>query len=80
MFKRLLWLLYYKELRQILLKIFLVSFYLCVCVFSLANMSVYHMYPWYPQRSEDSIEFLGTGVMDGFEPPYGYWELNLDIL
>lgn len=53
-------------------KTFLVSFYLCVCVFSLANMYVYHMYPWYPQRSENSIEFLGTGVMDGFEPPYGY--------
>lgn len=41
-------------------------------MFSLSNMSLYHMNRWYPQRSEDNIESLGSGVMDGCEPSYGY--------
>lgn len=28
-------------------------------------------------RPEEGVEFLGTGVTDGCEPPCGSWELNL---
>lgn len=71
-FKRLLWFLYWKKLRQLFEKILLDLFNLCVWVFSFSNMSLYHLHRWYPQRSEDSIESLGSGVIGGCKPLYGY--------
>jgi hypothetical protein len=34
-------------------------FYVCVP----SCMYVYHMYAWYPQRSEEDIKYPGIGVM-----------------
>lgn len=31
-----------------------------------------------PWRPEKGIGFPGTGVLDGCEPPCGYWEPNSD--
>lgn len=32
------------------------------------------------RRSEQSTKFLGTGVIDHFQPVHGSWELNLGLL
>lgn len=40
------------------------------------SISIHHECVWCLQRSEESIRFLGTGVMDGSEPPCGCWEVN----
>ena len=40
-------------------------------------MSVHHMYL---RRSEGVIGASAAGLMDGSEPPYGCWELNLGLL
>lgn len=34
----------------------------------------------YLQRPEEGNESLGTGVMDGFEPFYTFWETKVDPL
>ena len=34
----------------------------------------------YLRRKEESIGFPGTGVIDGFEPPRGYWEQHPGLL
>lgn len=39
-------------------------------------MSMYHVYAWYPWKSEDSIRCSGVGVTDGCEPPRQCWGLN----
>lgn len=39
-------------------------------------MYVYHIHPWYPQKSEEGIKFPGTGVTVGWEPRCGCWEPN----
>lgn len=31
-------------------------------------------------RPEEGVGFPGTGVVDAYEPPCGYWESNLDAL
>lgn len=41
--------------------------------------SVHQVYIWCP-RKEEGVGSLGTGVRNGYEPPYGHWELNLDPL
>jgi hypothetical protein len=48
--------------------------------FARMYMYVYHMYAWYPQWLEESTRSSGTCVMNGREPSYGCWELNLGPL
>lgn len=43
-------------------------------------VSVYCVCIWCPKKSEEGIEFPGTGIPDGFEPSRGWWELNPDLL
>ena len=33
-----------------------------------------------PMEAEEGVGSPGTGVTDGYEPPYGCWELNQDLL
>lgn len=37
-------------------------------------MYVHHVCAWCPQRSEDGIRSLGTGVTEGCKPSFGCWE------
>ena len=53
---------YEKEKNQFILDLFKCINVLPACIY------VYHMYAWYPWRSEESIRSLGTGVMNGCEP------------
>ena len=41
-----------------------------VCMY--ACMYVYHVYIWYPWRSEEGVWPLKTGATDGYELPYQY--------
>lgn len=34
------------------------------------------MYAWFPWRSEETLEYPGTGVTHSYEPPCGCWESN----
>ena len=45
-----------------------------------ACIYVYHIHVWCPYKTEESVKSLGTRVMDGYKPPYGYWEPNLSPL
>jgi hypothetical protein len=55
------------------------NFILCVNVL-LAYMCVSIMCASYPRRSKEVIEAPGTRVMDGYESPRGFWELNSGLL
>ena len=60
-----------------LFRFILVHMYKCsdhMCMWALC------IHAWYPLKSEEGIDFLGTGVMNGCEPPCWYWELNLGPL
>lgn len=39
-------------------------------------MYVYHMNAWCPWRSKEGTGSPGTGVINGYEPPYWCWELK----
>ena len=52
---------------------------MCLCALP-ACMYVYHVCAWCLWRPEEGIRSPGTGVTDGCEPPYGYWESNLGPL
>jgi hypothetical protein len=43
-------------------------------------MSVDHLHAWCLRRREENIKSSRTGVADGSEVPYGFWETNLDPL
>lgn len=51
-------------------------FVLCVWVFLPTYMSVYRVHVWCPQRSEEGVRCPSTGILDGREPPHGFWEPN----
>lgn len=51
------------------------NFILCVNVL-LAYMCVSIMCALDPRRSKEVIEAPGTGVMDGYKSPRGFWELT----
>lgn len=38
-----------------------------------------HVHAWCSQRLEEGIRSSGTGVVDSFELPGEFWELNLGI-
>lgn len=44
------------------------------------GLYVHYMCTWVPQKSEKSIKSPGTKVMDGCDPPRGFWKLNLSPL
>lgn len=44
------------------------------------HVCVLCIYVWCLQRPEEGVESPGTGVIVGFEPPLGCWELNLGLL
>lgn len=44
-----------------------------------ARMFVHHMPAWWPQKPEDSVSSLGSGVIDSCKPLWGYKELNLGL-
>lgn len=55
---------------------------LSVCLFYLYECftACVYMDPvcvWYLWRSKEGIGSLGTGVRDGWQPPFGFWEPNL---
>lgn len=42
-------------------------------------VSVYHMHALFLWKPEKVIRFYGTGITYNYEPPCGYWELNLGL-
>lgn len=38
---------------------------------------LYHMHAWSPKKTKEGVRSPGTEVMDDFEPPRGFWMLNL---
>ena len=45
-----------------------------------ACMFVYHVSACCSQRQDEGVRSPGTGVIDGYEPPCGYWESNPSLL
>lgn len=45
-----------------------------------AFTSVPYIHAWFSCGSESSVGFLGTGVPDDCESPYGSWEQNPGLL
>lgn len=43
-------------------------------------MYVHHLHAWYPGRPEEGILFPKSAIVDGCEPLYVGWELNLGLL
>lgn len=41
-----------------------------------AYMSVHPLLVWGPQRPQEDVRSLETGVTDSFDLPCGFWELN----
>lgn len=39
-------------------------------------MYAHYLHAWSLQRSEEDIGSSGTGIIDGYEPPRGCWELK----
>ena len=46
--------------------------------FFFLSTCLYHTHTQCPQRTEEGVQTLRTGVTDSCEPPHGYWELDLD--
>ena len=42
--------------------------------------SMHHIYAWCLWRSEEGVGSPWTGITGGYEPPCGWWELNLNPL
>lgn len=40
---------------------------------------MHHVHDLCPQMPEKGIVFPGTGVIDSYKLPCGYWEQNLDL-
>lgn len=49
-------------------------------MFSLKN--IFYMYDSFfvPTEARRGLEFSGIGIMDGGEPPCGFWELTFRVL
>lgn len=43
-------------------------------------ISPHHMHPWFPQRSEEGIASLRTGIINSCELIYGFWDSNSSLL
>lgn len=48
---------------------------MCMNVFP-AYMYVHHIYVWCLKKSEEGLESAETEIMNGCEPPSGFWESN----
>lgn len=46
----------------------------------LACVYVHHMHAYFLRRPEEGIKFPRTGVMNGYHPSYGFWELDVGPL
>lgn len=57
---------------------FLLSWlYVCGCLPTCMYLCILRVYPW---RSKESVRPHRTGFRHHFEPPHGYWEVNLGPL
>lgn len=43
-------------------------------------MFVYYVWIWFPWKPEKGLGFPGSVVINGCEPPCGFWELNTGLL
>lgn len=41
-----------------------------------AYIPMHYMCAWGPWREEEGFASSGTGNMDGYKPPCGFWDLN----
>lgn len=52
------------------------SFILCLYVYELAHMCMYHVCAWCLKKSEEAIRSHKIEVMDGYEGPCGFCKMN----